>query len=250
MGRTEIHFHLLPGVDDGPATLEESLELARMALRDGTLTIVTTPHVCDVEVGELKERVRRLRLELAAARLPIELMCGGEVNPADVLQLSDEELAVVAQGPPGKRWVLLESLHDGAPESFAAAAEELRRRGFGIVIAHPERSAPLDHGRASVIRDEVAAGAWLQVNGMSITGGYGETVKRAALELLAGEWPVVISSDAHSQTRPPCLSDAAHVARQAGVDPCRIRQAADHGPRHLLDAGLPRTPTNVPQYAL
>ncbi len=63
MSRAELHFHLLPGVDDGPATVEESVALARAARRDGTAVVVATPHVREVEVRELPERVGRLEAE-------------------------------------------------------------------------------------------------------------------------------------------------------------------------------------------
>jgi len=202
-GRAEVHFHILPGVDDGPATLAESVALARLALTDGTLTIVTTPHVCDIDVGELDERVHTVRAELARERLPVELLGGGEAAAGDVARLSQDELEAVAQGPPEARWVLLESPHDDTADAFAAAADELHARRFGVVVAHPERSAALEHGSGDVIQRELALGSWLQVNGMSVMGRYGDTVRRASLRLLANEERVVLSSDAHSLSRPP-----------------------------------------------
>src|SRR5215212_11855599 len=87
-GRAEVHFHALPGVDDGPATLEETIALVQLALADGTLTIVATPHVCDVDVGELDERVREVRAELVRERLPVELIAGGETAADDVARLT------------------------------------------------------------------------------------------------------------------------------------------------------------------
>jgi protein-tyrosine phosphatase len=237
-GRVEVHFHVLPDVDDGPATVEESVALTKMALEDGTLTIVATPHVCEIDVGELDERVREVRAELARQRLPVELIGGGETAADDVARLSQEELEAVAQGPPGARWVLLESPHNGAAKAFTAAADELRARGFGVVIAHPERSAALDHGRSAVIRRELELGAWLQVNGMSVVGRYGDTVRGAALQLLANEEHVILASDAHSPTRPPCLSDAIRRARSDGVPARRLQMAGYVGPRALLRRGV------------
>jgi protein-tyrosine phosphatase len=74
--------------------------------------------------------------------------------------------------------VLLESPHHGAADAFTAAADELRGRGLGVVIAHPERSAALDHGGSAAIQRELALGSWLQVNGMSVVGRYADTVRR------------------------------------------------------------------------
>jgi protein-tyrosine phosphatase len=237
-GRAELHFHALPGVDDGPATLEETIALTKLALEDGTLTIVATPHVCDIDVGELDERVREVCAELARERLPVELIAGGETAADDVARLTQAELAAVAQGPQGARWVLLESPHNGDADAFSAAADEVRARGFGVLIAHPERSAALDHGRSAVVQRELAFGSWLQVNGMSVLGRYGERVRGAALQLLAQEEHVILSSDAHSPTRPPCISDAIRRARSDGVPAKRLQRAGNIGPRALLRRGL------------
>ena len=236
--RAEIHFHLLPGVDDGPATREESVELARLALADGTLSIVATPHVCDIDIGELDERASELRGALAEEGLPIELLAGGEAAAGDVLRLNHEQLEMVAHGPTGARWVLLESPHDDTAAEFAEAADELRARGFGVVVAHPERSAALGHGDGHVIRRELALGSWLQLNGMSVLGRHGERARRAAIRLLADEQRAVLSSDAHNAARPPCLSEAIRRARSDGVPAHRLQIAGDLGPRVLLNAGV------------
>jgi protein-tyrosine phosphatase len=237
-GRVDVHFHVLPGVDDGPATLDESVALIKLALADGTLTIVATPHVCDIDVAELDERVRELRDELARERLPLEVIGGGEIAADDVPRLTQEALEALAHGPKGARWVLLESPHNGAADAFTAAADELRGRGFGVVIAHPERSAALDHGRGAAVERELALGSWLQVNGMSVMGRYGDTVRRAALQLVAHGQRVILSSDAHSPTRPPCISDAIRRARSEGVPAERLQIAGDIGPRALLRRGV------------
>src|SRR4051794_23505403 len=86
-GRAEIHFHLLHGVDDGPATMEDSLELARLAVRDGTRTVVATPHVREdffTDVHELPHRVRELNARLRLEGIPLHLVQGGEDGPPTV----------------------------------------------------------------------------------------------------------------------------------------------------------------------
>ena len=76
MNRAELHFHLLPGIDDGPADLAESVTLARLAVADGTTLVTVTPHVRDLLargiVGELPERVAEVRAALAAASVPLD----------------------------------------------------------------------------------------------------------------------------------------------------------------------------------
>jgi hypothetical protein len=143
-GRADLHFHLLPGLDDGPADLADSIELARAAVAQGTAMVIATPHVRSdfvTDVADLRERVAELRLRLADARVPLAVGRGGELGHDMVPRLSQPELEAIAQGPPGARWMLLEAPWEPYGEDFHAAADELRERGFGVLIAHPERSA-------------------------------------------------------------------------------------------------------------
>jgi protein-tyrosine phosphatase len=149
---TDLHCHLLPGVDDGPATMAQSVEYAATAAAAGTATIVATPHVELVDVAELPDRVGALRAALAEAGVALEVRCGGELKPFSIPGLSDAELELIAHGPPGARWLLYEVPFHGADEEFVAGARELRARGFGLLLAHPERSrGMLDGGGIAVI---------------------------------------------------------------------------------------------------
>ncbi len=89
-------------MDDGPETLDEALELARLAVADGTGTVVCTPHVHQVDVATIPARVRELQDALDRAGIALRVRSGGEVSPGT--PLTDAELAVIAQGPQGRRW--------------------------------------------------------------------------------------------------------------------------------------------------
>jgi protein-tyrosine phosphatase len=108
MSYSEIHFHILDGVDDGPATLDESVELARLALADGTRTIVATPHVHRRHVTdptEISDRVARLNDRLRRDRVPVDVLAGGELAHDMVGRLDQRRLESIAQGPHrGWRW--------------------------------------------------------------------------------------------------------------------------------------------------
>jgi len=234
--RTDLHFHLLPGVDDGPRDVDDALELARMALADGTGRIVATPHVRSIMVAELPERIDQLATRLREAGIGLDLRGGGELSPDDVASLTDTELDTLAQGPAGRRWLLIEApLYPTNPD-LETAAGELHARGFGLLIAHPERSrsTPL-----SQIRALVAVGAWLQINASSLAGAHGREAERAGLALARSGMPFVLASDAHSASRPPLLTVAARRLASARVDPAAIAVAVDTGPERLLLGGLP-----------
>ena len=226
--RSELHFHLLPAVDDGPVTLDEAIELARMAVADGTGTIVCTPHVAQVDVATIPDRVRELQAQLDRAGVPLRLVGGAEVSPGDVL--TDAELSVIAQGPPGRRWVLLEAPLNGAPvEELHATADELEARGYGILLGHPERSkrflAP-DGGLERRLR----RGNLLQVNASSLTGLHGDRARDAGIELIDRGLVTVLASDAHRPTRPPRLTEALAVAGDPSL--------TDSAPAALLERGI------------
>lgn len=242
MNRNDLHLHVLPGVDDGPADLPAALALAADAVADGTMTAVATPHVRlghVTDVSLLPDRVAELQLELIRERIPLRLCVGGELGHNMVGRLSQGELETIAQGPPGARWILLEAPFAGLGPAFHDAADELRYRGFGVLIAHPERARLLGDDLAG-IRHEVLSGSALQVNVWSIAGRHGEDAHDVALELVREGLATVIASDAHTDWRRPLLSRAIVDLQHAGVDRVTAGALAITGPRRALEAGLPR----------
>lgn len=246
MSHTELHFHLLPGVDDGPSSMEESVELAAAAAADGTGTIITTPHVhpeFDTDVSGLGERVVELGTTLAAERVPIRVLCGAELAPEMVARLSERELEEIAQGPPGRRWLLLEAPLGGLDDRYTVAAEELRRRGFAVVVAHPERALRRLQEGWRVLERELAAGSALQVNAWSLAGLYGERIRAIALRLVRTAPHLVIASDAHGGGRTPALQLGLYALASVGVpDPARFTDAV---PDRLLQHGLAVRPSSL-----
>jgi protein-tyrosine phosphatase len=233
--RTELHFHLLPGVDDGPRDEPEAVELARLAVADGTARVTVTPHVRDVRLSELVARTDQLRATLREAGVPLEICRGGELSPDDVPSLGQNELELLAHGPAGRRWVLMEAPLWSTEPSLPVSAAELRARGFGVLIAHPERSGEVT---AAELREEVRMGAVLQLNASSLVGIHGEEAERAAVELARSGIPFVLSSDAHSSARPPLLRRGRGVLASAGVDPATVTAAVEVAPARLLSDGL------------
>ena len=144
-------------------------------------------------------------------------------------RLSQVELDLIAQGPAAGRWLLVEAPWQPIGEDFHAATDELRERGFGVVIAHPERSADAALDGSAGLRRELAAGSLAQVNAQSVTGEHGPDARDAALALIRGGQAGVVASDAHGPTRPPRLGEVR-------------RQLVDDG----LDVGLGRRPDRRP----
>jgi protein-tyrosine phosphatase len=241
----ELHFHLLPGVDDGPTCVEESAALAAAAVADGTRTVVVTPHVHPAHIThptEIHELTSELADHLRRERIPLSLEPGGELDVRMVARLAQHELESIAHGPRGSRWVLLEAPFEGLDDRFTQAADELRHRGFTALIAHPERSSPTPDA-AEILARELALGSAVQLTASAFTSGSGRTVHDEALRLLRSAPIAVIASDAHGPNRPPELRDAvAALARTGERDPARF---AGSIPRALLTHGLPARDVSI-----
>jgi protein-tyrosine phosphatase len=241
-GAADVHFHLLPGLDDGPAQLSDSLELARAAVADGTSTVVATPHVRPdfvTDVGAVAEAVAELRAALERERIALDVLCGAELGHQMVGRLGQEELESIAQGPQAGRWVLLEAPFEGYAPDFHLAADELRARGFGVVLGHPERSADAQLDGGAGLRRELAAGSQAQLNALSITGRHGRGAEWAALRMVAAGRATLVASDAHGPTRPPALRAAYARMVEWGAPPAKAHALVRSAPRRLLRRGVP-----------
>jgi protein-tyrosine phosphatase len=152
-------------------------------------------------------------------------------------------LDAFSQGPPSAPWLLLEApLDSGGVDELHAAVAELADRGFGVLLAHPERSPQLLAAGAGL--DALRAqGVPRQVNATSLTGWHGEAAAAAGLALIRAGAVRVVASDAHGADRPPRLTAAVAVLRKVGVEDAeRLVRGA---PRDLLRDGL-RPPARPP----
>jgi protein-tyrosine phosphatase len=238
VGFTDLHCHLLPGVDDGPRTMGETVAYAAAAAAAGTDTIVATPHVERVDVRELPERVGAVRAALDAEGIALEVRCGGEIRPYSLGDLDQDDLEVIAHGPPGARWVLYEVPFSGPDDEFVAGARELRARGFGVLLAHPERSRGMLERGLPAVEALVRDGAMVAANVGPLLGLEGEGRRRTAEHLLRRGLPAVVATDAHAPERAYTLAmGAAAVERVAGRADVARRLTAD-APARLLDEGI------------
>ncbi|MEA2431571.1 MAG: protein-tyrosine phosphatase [Thermoleophilaceae bacterium] len=238
MTYADLHFHILPGVDDGPSSMDESVALAAAAVADGTRTVVATPHVRTgflTDVSELPDRVRELSDRLACEGIGLAVRRGAELGHDMVGRLSQAELDSVAHGPPGGRWLLVETPFVALDGEFTAATDELRDRGFAVVIAHPERARS---SAGAVLRYEVERGSLLQVNAWSLVGRHGPEAFEKAHEMLRSGKVGLIASDAHGGRRQPALTLGVAACGQAGLSSHDAQRLVGAVPHRLLERGL------------
>jgi protein-tyrosine phosphatase len=238
---TEIHCHLLPGVDDGARDLDDSIEMAAVAAEDGTRTVVVTPHVRSdfvTDVWLVREVFVELATAIEGAGSGVELRRGGELGHDLVGRLDQDELEAIAVGPPGRRWLLVESPFAGFDDEFEAATSELRDRGFGVVIAHPERASGVLERGWPRLTAELDKGSLLQINLWSLTGSHGAAAEQAAIALLRRGLVTVLASDAHPGWRRPTLTVGAAAAEAAGLDAPAARSLITDAPWALIHHGV------------
>jgi protein-tyrosine phosphatase len=238
VAHTDLHCHILPGVDDGPETMAESVAYAATVAAAGTATVVATPHVELVDVHELGDRVAELRDAVRADGVALDLHVGGELKPMSVGDLSQSELEVIAHGPPGARWLLYEVPFHGIDDGFAQGARELRERGFGLLLAHPERSRGILRQGGDRLETELRAGALVAANVDPLQGGEGSDRLAAAEQLIRRGVPDVLATDAHAPRRPFTLAmghDA--IVRLTGRADV-ARRLTQQAPARLLADGI------------
>jgi protein-tyrosine phosphatase len=212
----DTHCHLLPGLDDGPATAEAAVELAAALAGDGVEAVVCTPHWSrqfPTDHAVARERLDDLRGLLAGGP---RLELSAEVSPGFAVEAPVEELA--ARSIAG-RYVLVEVLADTRPLLLDAVADRLAAAGLVPILGHPERSRAGQEDPAAL--DAVRRrGALAQVVAPSLLGRWGEAAERCAWRLVQTGRADLLASDAHGVERRRChlREAAAAVADRVGAN--------------------------------
>lgn len=207
----DLHVHVLPGLDDGPADLGEAVEMCRMAAADGVTTLVATPHQLHEEWENTDaELIRRLcaEVESAAARA-VRVLPGAEIRAWDEIAAGlDDTVSSGLLTLAGSRYVLVEpSPYPYAP-SLDGLVYEMSVAGWRPVLAHPERYGYLAEDPERM-RTLVRKGALLQVSAGSVTGSNGRRALEAVRFLMDNRLAHFLASDGHDCAgRPPKLREA------------------------------------------
>lgn len=192
-GFIDWHSHILPGVDDGFKTFDDSLAALREMERHGVRKVWLTPHVMEDypnETSDLRSRFEELKLSYDG---PIELKLASE-NMLD--NLFEERLRNNDFLPIGDngRHLLVETSYFSAPMNMDALLQEIMKLGYYPVLAHPERYRYMDNARYKELHD---MGVIFQSNYISIVGGYGETARKKLEWLLQQKYVSLLGSDLH-----------------------------------------------------
>ncbi len=206
----DVHCHILPGIDDGPADILESIDMAAMAARDGISAIVATPHVKDrIYPAEIiQAKVDELNTKLTERNIPVKILRGADVNALLAPSLLRDYTIN------GTNNILYEFPHGYLPKNSGEILFNAILAGLQPIITHPERNA-------SVLRDPnlvielTRVNALVQITAGSLTGYFGPEVRECAIYLLKKGVVDIIATDAHSTYgRIPVLSEGLKVAEK------------------------------------
>jgi protein-tyrosine phosphatase len=194
----DLHTHILPGVDDGARSLAESRALALEAAGDGVSVLAATPHVradFPTTAEMMEEAVAQLREDFVAEGIPVEVLCGGEIDIGLLWAIPRDELRRLTLAQTG-RYLLLEFPYRGWPLALDSAVPRLVELGVTPLLAHPERN-PEVQDRPDRVGGLVAAGALVQVTSASLDGRLDRASQAAGVRLLELGLVHVLASDAH-----------------------------------------------------
>jgi len=276
----DLHAHLLPGLDDGAKTLEESIQMCWISYKDGVRTIVATPHTLNglylndrdtilSKVQELNEAINKLgvknhtsknsnHLQSAICNLRFTTSLDSELRtlnselrilPGADVHLCEKTLLYLDQGKVmtignSKKYLFLEFPFQGIPYQSEEIIFELMKRGIIPIITHPERNLEIGQ-RPQRYYEMIRKGCLGQVTAMSLTGEFGPKVRQVAERLVRDRLVHFISSDAHStDVRPPILSEGVRVAEKI-VGKEEAQKMVTEYPQAVLEGLKPSVPESL-----
>src|SRR5579859_2714599 len=214
----DLHCHILPGLDDGAKTIEDSVAMAEGAIADGITHVVATPHASS-EHSFHYDRVRAAREELQVRvgdRLQIATGCDFHLNPENVAALKSAPAQFCINQ---KDYLLVEFNEFSIPPAMDQMLHHLQLAGLRPIITHPERNGIL-RAQPERLARWARVGCFSQVTAGSLLGGFGPGAKSDSLAWIAQGLVHFVASDAHNtKSRPLVLRPAFDlIAAQFGEE--------------------------------
>lgn len=208
----DLHAHILPGIDDGATSIDESLQMCNIAYQDGIRTIVATPHVGkfpntkEIILNKLKE----LSNNLSTNKIELNLLAGADVEfkPEIFTFIQNKSILTINNS----RYLLLDIPFFLLPPNIENLIRSIIDNGIVPIISHPERCLQIQED-ISILYNIVKSGALVQITACSITGKMGDRAKEVSHTILKHNLAHIIATDTHGlNNRPPILSEAVAVA--------------------------------------
>lgn len=227
----DLHSHILPELDDGSQSLEESLAMARMAVQSGVTVMVATPHCMDDRAQQVYAAWRLLREALRDTEVPLKLSLGMEIfGTTDTVRLLRAGRLFPLNG---SQYPLIEFSFRSTGEEETEILHQVLRAGYRPLVAHPERYGYVREN-PELINLWTRMGCLLQVNRGSLLGRFGPGAQQMAAELVERRFVTAVATDAHSpRMRTPWMKDIQALLSQE-YSPQLARELLLQNPQRIL----------------
>jgi len=219
---TDMHSHLLPGIDDGAPNLDTSIELIKGLMHLGFKKLITTPHIMQDmypnKRDDILQRCENLKNDLSENGITVEIEAAAEYFLDDNLKkllANKEPLLTMGDG-----LVLVEFSMASEPLDFKELLFEMQMQSYRPIIAHPERYVYHERNK-EFFENLKSAGYLFQLNIMSLAGAYGKSVHELARYFIKHQYYDLAGTDIHN------LHHFAHLQNPSIA----------HGLKELLDSG-------------
>jgi tyrosine-protein phosphatase YwqE len=205
--KTDMHSHLLAGLDDGVKSHDEALELIQHFSQLGYKKIITTPHIMSDyyrnEPEHILSKLSELNTILMDKQIPVHVEAAAEyyLDESLIIKINEQKQLLTF----GSKYLLFETNFFSEPFQLNEFIFNAITQGYKPVLAHPERYQYMSMQKAEDLRDR---GVLLQVNIPSIVGFYGKPVERMAVKLIEAGWIDLAGSDCHNLIQFKALEEA------------------------------------------
>ena len=242
----DIHSHIMPEIDDGARTLEEAVEMARIATEDGIEFIVSTPHMFNglsnnPEPSEILERVAALNEAIGSEG--VKILPGNEVHISHEIaeQAKNNRVTKINQ----RNYMLVEFPQLTVPVGADELFYKLLLQGVRPILVHPERNGEIQN-RPSIVSKYIERGVFIQVTAMSVTGEFGPAAKTCADTLLRHDCVHFLATDAHRTVRRPPILSRGRDAAAAIIGKDRASALVEANPRAVINGEPLHVPPPIP----
>ena len=198
----DIHCHILPGIDDGAKTMEDSLAMAAQAVQQGITKIIATPHHKNGKYENRKQdilpKVAELNKVLKEKGIPLDILPGQEPRIYGEL-VEDYQKGEIVTLNDGNQYVFLELPSAHVPRYTGKLLYDIQSEGLTPIIVHPERNQELIQN-PDLLYEFVKNGTLTQVTAASMAGDFGKKIKKFSHQLIEANLTHFIASDAHNIT--------------------------------------------------
>lgn len=221
----DLHCHILPGIDDGAKHLTESIEMAREAYSEGITAIIATPHHkngrYENEWTFVEEQVEKLNDVLNKENIPLKVAPGQEIRLYG--ELLDDLQKEATFGLNRSSYVLVEFPSNHVPRYAERLVFDMQMAGLTPIIAHPERNSEITDN-PELLYKLVKQGAIAQLTASSLTGQFGNKIKKFSLDLINSNLVHFLASDAHNvKNRRFHMQEAFQVLEdEFGAEACEL----------------------------